>query len=77
MTRALQLQTGRLALGSRGQALDDHRRDRLRVVPVALPGTTRPIGLVRRAEGEPAPDLRVLLDELRAAARARGLSVRP
>lgn len=75
MTRALQLQTGRLALGSRGQALDDHRRDRLRVVPVALPGTTRPIGLALRAEGEPAPDLRVLLDELRAVARARGLVV--
>jgi LysR family transcriptional regulator of gallate degradation len=74
MTRALQLQTGRLALGSRGQALDDHRHDRLRVVPVALTGTTRPIGLALRAEGEPAPDLRVLLDELRAAARARGLA---
>lgn len=73
MTRALQLQTGRLALGSRGQALDDHRRDRLRVVPVTLADTTRPIGLALRAEGEPPPDLRVLLDELRAAARARGL----
>jgi LysR family transcriptional regulator of gallate degradation len=74
MTRALQLQTGRLALGSHGQALDDHRRDRLRVVPVALTGTTRPIGLALRADGEPAPDLRVLLDELRAAARARELA---
>lgn len=68
MTRALVLQTGRLALGSRGQALDDHRRDRVRVVPVALPGTTRPIGLALRGQGEPAPDLRVLLDELRAVA---------
>jgi LysR family transcriptional regulator of gallate degradation len=75
MTRALQLQTGRLALGSRGQALGDHRHDRLRVVPVALTGTTRPIGLALRADGEPAPDLCVLLDALRAAARARGLSV--
>jgi DNA-binding transcriptional LysR family regulator len=71
MTRALVLQTGRLALGSRGQTLDDDRRDRLRRVPVALPGTTRPIGLALRSEGEPSPDLRVLLDELRAVARAR------
>ena len=72
MTRALQLQTGRLALGSRGQALDDHRRDRLRVVPVPLTGTTRQIGLALRAQGEPAPDLRVLLDELRSVARGLG-----
>lgn len=77
MTRELVLQTGRLALGSRGQALDDHRRDRVRVVPVALSGTTRPIGLALRSQGEPSPDLRVLLDELRAVARARGLCSGP
>ena len=70
MTRALVLQAGRLALGSRAQALDDQRRDRVRVVPVALPGTTRPIGLALRAGVEPAPDLRLLLDELRAVAAA-------
>jgi DNA-binding transcriptional LysR family regulator len=69
MTRALVLDTGRLALGSRAQAEADDRRDRQRLVPVPLPGTTRSIGLMLRAEGEPSPDLRVLLDELRAAAR--------
>lgn len=71
MTRALVLQTGRLALGSRGQAGDDDRLDRQRLVPVPLPGTTRAIGLALRAEGEPSPDLRALVDEMKAVARAR------
>jgi DNA-binding transcriptional LysR family regulator len=72
MTRALVLQTGRLALASRGQALEEDREGRiggLKLVPVPLPGTQRAIGLIVRSEGEPAPDLRVLIEALHAAAR--------
>ncbi|HET9822050.1 MAG TPA: LysR family transcriptional regulator [Burkholderiaceae bacterium] len=75
MTRALVLQTGRLALGSHGEAMGEHRRERLRVVPVPLTGTTRRIGLLWRLDGEPSPGLRVLVDELRSAARGLGLAV--
>lgn len=69
MTRALVMQTGRLALASRGQARGEDAGGRLKIVPVPLPGTTRQIGIILRSEGEPSPDLRVLLDELRAAGR--------
>ncbi len=68
ITRALVIQTGRLALTSRGQVLADDDTGQLRVVPLALPGTSRSIGITMRSLGEPSPDLRVLLKELRAVA---------
>jgi DNA-binding transcriptional LysR family regulator len=70
ITRALVLQTGRLALASRRQALADDDTGLLRVVPVPLAATTRSIGLATRSLGEPSPDLRVLLNELRTVAGA-------
>lgn len=68
MTRALVLQTDRLALASWGQAKQDEAVESIRIVPVDLPGTTRAIGVTLRGEGEPSPDLSELLDALRAAA---------
>lgn len=69
MTRALVMSTDRLALASRGQALEENRFDTLRLVPVPLPGTRRGIGLMVRSESLPSPDLRALIDELHAVAR--------
>ncbi|HSI59344.1 MAG TPA: LysR family transcriptional regulator [Ideonella sp.] len=68
ITRSLVMQAGRLALSSRGQALQDDDTGQLRVVPVTLPDTMRPIGVAMRNMGEPSPDLRVLLNELRDVA---------
>lgn len=68
LTRSLILCADRLALMSRGEALIEERRGLVRIVPVALPVTTRPIGMAVRSMGEPSPDLRVLLEELRRAA---------
>lgn len=72
MTRALVLQTGRLALASRSQALQEDRAGGLKLVPVPLAGTKRSIGLLARGEGAPSPDLRVLIDALHAVARQMG-----
>jgi LysR family transcriptional regulator, regulator for genes of the gallate degradation pathway len=70
MTRAMVLQTNRLALTSRCQAMAEERGGQLRMVPVDLPATTRHIGMAIRSIGEPSPDLQVLQDALREAARA-------
>jgi len=69
LTREIVLQTGRLAIASRRQVCELEADDgaRLCVVPVALPGTRRPIGMILRAISAPAPDLAALLDALRAA----------
>lgn len=71
-TRATIAGTDRLALASRGPASLEERAGRLRIVPVALPGTRRPIGLTVRAIGEPSPELAALIARLREAASARG-----
>jgi DNA-binding transcriptional LysR family regulator len=68
-TRAAIARTDRLALASRAQALQDAAAGHLRVVPVALPGTTRRIGLTTRSIGDPSPDLQALVAALRRAAR--------
>lgn len=67
-TRAIVAGSDRLALTSQGQALDDERSGALRRVPVALPLTTRAVGVAVREWGEPSPDLRVVLEALRRAA---------
>lgn len=69
MTRALVMSTDRLALASRGQAMEENRFDSVRLVPVPLPGTRRDIGLTVRSDSAPSPDLRALIDELHAVAR--------
>ncbi|WP_119157811.1 LysR family transcriptional regulator [Caldimonas tepidiphila] len=72
LTRELVLQTDRLALSSRGQLGEAQGAGAggLCIVPVALPGTVRPIGAVIRSLGEPSPDLQAFLAELRAAVPA-------
>lgn len=67
-TRALVRDTDRLALTSRGQALEDERLGLFKLVPVVLPGTTRQIGIAVRDTGIPSPDLVAVLQALRDAA---------
>ena len=67
-TRAMLRCSDRLALASRGQALEDERCGRLRLVPVELPGTRRAIGVAVREASDPSPDLAAVLDALRQAA---------
>jgi len=67
-TRALLRDTDRLALTSHGQALEDERMGLFGRVPVALPGTTRPIGIAVRDTGAPSADLAAVLQALRDAA---------
>ena len=71
-TRAIVACTDRLALTSHGQALEDERGGALRRLPVALPLTTRAVGVAVRESGEPSPDLRVVLEALRRAALKLG-----
>lgn len=61
MTRALALQSGLLALASRGEAAMDGN-GLLRIVPVALPGATRSIGIAMRTQARLFPELQAFLD---------------
>lgn len=67
LTLSFVMQTGRLAIASRGQALIDNYGGHLRIVPLALPDTMRRIGVATRAMGEPSEDLRLFLDACRSA----------
>lgn len=62
MTLSFVVQTGRLALASRGQALLDDHGGQLCIVPLALPSTRRRIGLLTRALSTPSPDLRLFIE---------------
>lgn len=64
LTQAFVLQTGRLALASRGQALLHDHGGQLCIVPLARarPLTRRAIGVATRAFGAPSQDLRLFLD---------------
>ena len=66
MTRALVLQSDYCALMSRGEALAEQVLGAICMVPVKLPDTVRPIGMVRRAMGQPSPDLQLLLNLLQS-----------
>lgn len=68
MTLSFVVQSGRLALASRGQALLDNHGGQLAIVPLALPATRRRIGLFTRARSTPSPDLRLFLEACREAA---------
>lgn len=70
MTQALALQSGLLALASRGDVLQDGDGGALRIVPVQLPDTTRRIGIATRATTVPSPDLQAFIDRCRKAAPA-------
>jgi len=67
MTLAFVMQTGRLALASRSQALVDNYSGQLCIVPMPLPLSTRRIGVATRAIGEPSHDLQLFLDACRSA----------
>lgn len=69
MTISFVIQTGRLALTSRGQAVQDDHNGQLRIVPLPLPSTRRAIGLITRAQSRPSPDLRLFLEACGQAVR--------
>lgn len=70
MTLACVLQTGRLALASRGQALQDNHGGQLCILPVALPATRRRIGLAMRAQSTASQDLALFTQACVQAASA-------
>lgn len=70
MTQALALQSGLLALASRGDALLQRHGGALRIVLDGLPGTTRRIGIATRATTVPSPELQAFIDCCRKAAAA-------
>lgn len=61
MTLAFVLQTGRLALASRGQAMRDDHGGLLSILPVELPSTRRGIGLAIRAQGTASQNLELFI----------------
>lgn len=70
MTLAFVVQTGRLALASRGQALVDNHGGQLSIVPLTLPSTRRQIGVATRAVSKPSHDLQLFLDACQQVASA-------
>lgn len=74
MTRAMVLHTNSLALTSRCDVMAEEPGGQLRMVPVELPATHRHIGMAIRSVGVPSPDLQLLQDALRDAARAAACS---
>lgn len=67
LARAMVGTTDRLALTSLRQARADARAGLVCVVPVALPQTTRCIGVALRESGDPSSDLAVVLAAMREA----------
>lgn len=72
LTLSFVLQTGRLALASRGQLRAENPGGALGIVAVPLPSTARRIGIATRAMSEPAPHLQYFLDACRWAASGDG-----
>lgn len=70
MTQALVMQTGHLAIASRGQAEQDARHGGFCIVPVETPGTRRSIGLALRAGTRVSPPLQAVLQACRDAVAA-------
>ena len=68
MTQALVLQTGRLALASRGESQQNDHGGQLAIVPVELPSTRRRIGLATRALSVASPDLELFMQACSQAA---------
>ena len=66
--RGLLLESNRLALLSADQVRLDVSAGLLRTLPIRLEGTSRPIGLTTRLQGNPSPAASVLLAALRDAA---------
>ena len=69
MTQAFVLQTGRLALASRGQALQDNHGGQLAILPIELPETRRRIGLAMRALSTASQDLVLFTQACEQAAK--------
>lgn len=68
--RSMLLKSDHLALLSNVQVRPEIATGQLTVLPIALRGTKRTIGLTMRGDGSPSPSIKALRDELRVAARA-------
>ncbi|KAF1023821.1 MAG: HTH-type transcriptional regulator TsaR [Paracidovorax wautersii] len=77
MTLAFVLQSGCLAIASRGQVLMDDHGGHVQVVPLPLPASTRPIGLALRSSSQPSPELQAFLDACQSAVRSLSGRLRP
>lgn len=66
--RGLLLESDRLALLSADQVRLDVAAGLLGTLPIRLEGTSRPIGLTTRVQGNPSPAASILIDALRDAA---------
>jgi len=63
--RGLLLESDRLALLSRHQVYHDERAGLLQALPVRLEGTSRPIGITKRAHTTPSPAAGAFIETLR------------
>ena len=67
--RTLLMESDRLTVASRQRFRYEETAGDLRVLPVPLPGTRRPIGIVTRRDALPSPVQRALVAQLKALAR--------
>jgi LysR family transcriptional regulator of gallate degradation len=75
--RSILLKSDHLALLSTIQVRSEVASGQLTLLPVALRGTQRSIGLTMRRDESPSPGITALRDELRAAAKALGQDSTP
>jgi LysR family transcriptional regulator of gallate degradation len=68
--RSILLMSDHLALVCPHQVRSEIANGQLTVLPIALKGTQRAIGMALRSEGSPSPGVKALREELRVAARA-------
>jgi len=73
--RSILLTSDYLALLSPHQIRADSASGQLAVLPIALRGTQRTIGLTLRRDGSPSPGVKALREELRLAAGAPAKSL--
>ena len=72
--RSLLMESNRLTVASRQRILYEEAAGDLTVLPIALPGTRRPIGIVSRRDALPSPAQRTLIRHMTEAAASSGNS---
>jgi len=68
--RTLLMESNRLTVASRQRILYEEAAGDLAILPIALPGTRRPIGIVLRRDALPSPTQRTLIKHITEAAAA-------
>ena len=67
--RSLLIRTGMVAVLSAQQMSHEVTEGPIRRLPVVIPDTTREIGLILRAKGQPSPAAEILMNKIRAEAQ--------